>query len=255
MALPMPRPAPVTTTTAPSNVVIAYLSFQILGQQAVLESLLHHGDEKRTSLQGICRVLEGDEPCPPLEGREVHQPLERHHQAVAKADQEHEMQQQPQEPAQQTGGAKLADRDDAIEASHHGHISLVDVAKCLGVWFANGLIRNDGSHVVSLLHRYRCNTWQRFAILGTTRRISKHKNVGMTGDSQIAADLDAACPVRLSAQPCSRSGGRYPRRPNDRFSGKTLSGDYDAFTIDRFDRRIRFDFDLQTIEGLMRFFR
>src|SRR5258708_19416845 len=117
------------------------------------------------------------------------------------------MQKKAQEPGKQTGGGKIADRDDAIEASHHGHIPLVDVAKCLGVWFANGLIRNDGSNVVSLLHRYRGNAWQRFAILGATRRIPNHKNVGMSGNSQITPDLAPPCPFRLPPPPSS------PRRP------------------------------------------
>src|SRR6266704_741215 len=46
----MPRPAPVTTATAFSNVVIACFSFQILGQQPFLESFLSEGDGKRTYL-------------------------------------------------------------------------------------------------------------------------------------------------------------------------------------------------------------
>ena len=77
----------------------------------------------------------------------------------------------------------------------------------------------------------------------------------MTRDGHIAADLDAARPVRLGAQPLTSRRGRDTRRPDDRFGGKTFPSDHDSFTIDRFDGRICSDFDPQTFEGLVRFFR
>src|SRR5216683_7786456 len=40
-----------------------------------------------------------DEPGTTLERRQVHPPLEPDHQADAKADQEHKMQEQPQDPS------------------------------------------------------------------------------------------------------------------------------------------------------------
>src|SRR5438309_11093664 len=94
-----------------------------------------------------------DEPGTTLECRQVYQPLEPDHQAVAKADQEHEMQHQPHEPGHKTGHAQLPNRDDAIETSYHGHIAFIDVAEGLGVGFASDPVSNDGRARLSLLDR------------------------------------------------------------------------------------------------------
>src|SRR6266702_3770792 len=95
-------------------------------------------------------VLEGNEACTTLKRREVYQPLKQDHQAVPKTDQEHEMEDQPQEPSHHTGSAKFASRDDAIEASHRSHTPFIDVAKCLRVCFASDPISNHGSSIASL---------------------------------------------------------------------------------------------------------
>ncbi len=162
-------------------------------------------------------------------------PLEPDHQAVAKADQEHEMQHQPHEPGHKTGQAQLPNRDDAIETSYHGHIAFIDVAEGLGVWFASDPVSNDGSAILSLLDRDLSNSRQRLAILGKTGRIPNDKDVGMPWDRRIAADLDTAPAVRLGTQPLTGRGCCHPCRPDDRFGGKTFSRDHDALTVDRFD--------------------
>src|SRR5690242_13980791 len=98
-------------------------------------------------------VLEGDEARTTLKRREVHQPLKQDHQTVPKTDQEHEMEDQPEEPSQHTSGLQLPNRDDAIEASHRSHTPLIDVVKCLCMRFAGDPIGNHGSSVASLLDR------------------------------------------------------------------------------------------------------
>src|SRR6266849_8697401 len=126
------------------------------------------------------------------------------------------MQHQPEEPGHNTGGAILADRDDAIEASYCGHSAFIDVAKWLGVRFASDLIGNHGGCRAPLLHRNLRHSWQRLAILGETGRIPNYKNVRMPWDRRVATDLDAPCPVRLGTSPLSSRGGCDTRCPNDR---------------------------------------
>src|SRR5439155_19461166 len=52
-----------------------------------------------TNLLIMYLVPRSDEPGTTLERRQVYQPLEPDHQAVAKANQEHEMQEQPHDPS------------------------------------------------------------------------------------------------------------------------------------------------------------
>src|ERR1700704_1965670 len=66
--------------------------------------------------------------------RQVHQPLEPDDQTVAKADQKHQVHEQPREPSEHTRETKLADRHDGMEASDRGHAALIDVAEGLRVW-------------------------------------------------------------------------------------------------------------------------
>ena len=56
-------------------------------------------EKTNTPLLGMYLAPRSDEPGTTLERRQVHQPLEPDHQAVAKADQAHEMQDQPHDPS------------------------------------------------------------------------------------------------------------------------------------------------------------
>jgi len=56
-------------------------------------------EKTNTPLLGMYLAPRSDEPGTTLERRQVHQPLEPDHQAVAKADQVHEMQDQPHDPS------------------------------------------------------------------------------------------------------------------------------------------------------------
>src|SRR5260370_35079699 len=85
------------------------------------------------------------------------------------------MQHQPEEPGHNTGGAILADRDDAIEASYCGHGAFIDVAKWLGVRFASDLIGNHGGCLAPPLCRTPGHPWQRPALLGANAPIPTYK--------------------------------------------------------------------------------
>src|SRR5712692_2191357 len=205
----MPLPAPVMTATAPSNVPIASFSFPNLRPEAllVLSSPAWRWKTNAT-LEGTWRVLEGDEARTTLKGRVVHSPLKHDHQAIPIANQEHEMHDQPHEPSQQTCEAQLPNCGDSIEASDRGQIPFIDVMKGLRVRFSRHPISNDGSRIASLLQRYLRHSWERLPILGTARRITNDKHVGVARDGQVAQDLDAACPVRLGTQPLTSRRGR-----------------------------------------------
>src|SRR5258708_39784880 len=200
-------------------------------------------------------LIKGDEARTTLKGREVHKPLKYDHYAIAIADQEHEMHDQPHEPSQQTCEAPSPNCADSIEAPDHSKIPFINVMKGMRVLFSRHPISNHGGHIVSLLHRYLCHAWQWFAILARTRSIANHKNVGMPREGYVAADLHPACPIRLSAQPFSRRRCPDPCRPNNRFGGNPFSSNHRSLHIDRFDRGIPSYFAPQPVPAFVPFLR
>src|SRR5947209_7133437 len=115
------------------------------------------------------------------------------------------MDEQPENPAQETRELLATNIDDAREAAYGGHIPFVDVLKSLLVFFPGRSINDDRSHIISLLHGSRSHTRNRGTIfLSHTSRIANHKDVCMTRDTQVTVYLNSACTICLSSKPFTR---------------------------------------------------
>src|SRR5437016_12277370 len=102
--------------------------------------------------------LRGDDARAASIRRVVHDPLKQNYHAIAKTDQEKEMQDKPHEPGEPAGKLQLANRGDGREASNRGHIPFVDVVKRLAALFSTDPISNDASHTATSLHRYQAHS-------------------------------------------------------------------------------------------------
>src|SRR5437764_12362229 len=98
--------------------------------------------------------LRSDDARAASKRRVVHDPLKQNHHAIAKTDQEKEMQDKPHEPGEPAGKLQLANRGDGREASHRGHIPFIDVMNRLAALFSSDPVSNDASHIAPLLDRY-----------------------------------------------------------------------------------------------------
>src|SRR5512134_3692341 len=71
----------------------------------------------------------GDEPSASLEGEVRPGPLEHHQDSVAKADQEEDVDEDPEEPRHESRRLELADVGDAAPPPDHGELALVAIPK------------------------------------------------------------------------------------------------------------------------------
>src|SRR5579884_2068789 len=179
----------------------------------------------------VCALL-GQNNAGPLLIRKVGPGvLNEHKQAVAKPDQEKDVDSNPGEPGQQAGEVNGSYIDHCKGASHGGQGSFVKVTEWSRMRFSGNSISNHRSYIPRFLKCDRGKAWQRFAVLDHACRIPDHEDAGMTGNSKVRLYLNPAIVVYLGPKPRASRGGLHPCRPDDIF------------------RRDEFISDLHTIGG------
>ena len=147
------------------------------------------------------RLCWQDDPCSSLEGEVRPGILEKHQETAAEANEEEDMDEQPDQPGKEASKPKRTDIDDAKATPDRCKRSFLEVAEWLRVCFSCNPIGNYGGGIVRFLHCYRGQAGKMFSFLLDECCVTDDEDVGMTWNSQIWLDLDASVMIDVSTQP------------------------------------------------------
>ena len=103
--------------------------------------------------------------------------------------------------------------------------------------------------VPSFLLRHRGDSGQGLAVhVEHMSRVADREDVGMSGDTKVRRNLDAACSVPLGPQPSGRLRGLDARTPDDGAGFDPLVCEQDAGVVAARDHRRKPDLDSEFLE-------
>lgn len=144
------------------------------------------------------------------------EPLQRHHGAIAEADQQHDVDAIPQHPRDEAAQSDPPEHRDRRIATDRGQIAEVAVAE----WWRfgpEGQVPPQGAPQVPALLLCRCGQAGQVAPVGTdaARQVADYVNGRQSSNGQISAYRHAAMAVERHSQTPAERRGRHSRSPND----------------------------------------
>src|SRR5215470_17918659 len=131
-------------------------------------------------------------------------PLKKDADAKAGCGQELEVNEGPNQPGCQPARLDFSTLQHGETLAYHRHIALVEVAKRSRLFTAGYAFVNESSSITSLLHGHLRHAGKRFAVLLECRGIANHKDLGISGYSQIFLNAHPPGAVSLHLQPLAR---------------------------------------------------
>ncbi len=159
-------------------------------------------------------------------------------ETVAKADQEEDVDEQPEQPGEEAGRLDRPDLGDGGAPADRGQHPLVDVTERqprLAAQGAHDVLRG----VPPLLHGGGGDARHESSVVFEVGQVADDVDIVTARDGQLGLDHDAAGPVERDAERLGQRRGGDPRGPDDRLRMDPLAADPDSVGVDPRDLRPR----------------
>src|SRR5215475_13848813 len=173
-----------------------------------------------------------DEPGASLACEKGPHPLKKDAQAETGCGQELQVNEGPNQPGPQPARLDFSTLQYRETLAYHRHIALVEVAERSRLSAAGYAVVNESSSITSLLHGHLRHAGKRFAVLLECRGIANHKDLGISGYSQIFLNAHSPGAVCLHLQPLARRRRRHPGGPDHGLACDALTRDHYAVRVD-----------------------
>src|SRR5690606_27104257 len=141
------------------------------------------------------------------------EPAHHDEEAVAEADQEHDVEKEPEEPGDDPAELHAEDMSYRLAAADGCHRTLIDVFEIFpgaALEFPQDILCSGGAH----LHCGGADAGDGLAVLAEQiRHVSDNENVRVAGYRQIRFDLYPPGLVGFNAEPCTQRRRGDARRP------------------------------------------
>ncbi len=157
-----------------------------------------------------------DQPRAALEGHVVPQPGERHHETVPDLDQEEDVDDAPEQPAEEAAQLQAAELHHRGAPSDGGEIALVAIAERRRRRRAGDACRDQPSHIAAhLLGGGRDARNAAARRIGHGGGVADREHLGEAAHREIRLDLHAPGAVMRGVKPARRRRGDHAGRPDD----------------------------------------
>src|SRR5215471_438824 len=212
--------------------------------------------------EGVGDGFTGDEARAAAEGEVFETPLNENLNATLKLNEVHEMDEEPDEPSEETGDVQSENIGDGRGATDDGHVALVEIVEG---W--NRLLplqaRLDGfCGIASTLNSDLRDAGKRLAVFVEGKgEIADDENIGIVGNGEIGKHLDASAAISFGVSAFGNFAaevvGSNAAGPKNGARGKfgvcAVVGVVNAIGVDIVDHGVFQNFDAETGNEFFRF--